>query len=278
MGDNSVYCTYLGHSGFLIENSNVTFLFDWYQGELPTIRNNKALCIFVSHIHSDHFNPKIFELAGKHPNSEIYLGYDHSVLSFDEMLENLPDSIQDKICYFNGEQKLIIDIGETDIIVNTLNSTDMGVAFLVHTDDKTYFHAGDLFLMQTVSRDNYIAQYTNMLINHPGEQVMDYESYLKECETEFNSFTEPLRGKKIDFAMIPVDPRFNDVGYKTVERYMGIAEIKAWSPMHLWGKYEYVDSFLSKHPEYASNIIGIASVDGIKKAIELRKRFVLFED
>ncbi len=269
---------YLGHSGFVIETPNATMLFDWYQGKLPTIRSEKPLCVFVSHIHSDHFNPEIFNLVGNHPNSEIYLGYDHSVQSFDEMLSNLPKAVQDKICFFDGEQKLIVDIGETDIIVNTLRSTDMGVAFLIHTDDKTYFHAGDLFLMQTVSRANYLAQYTDMLINHPDEQVMDYETYLKECETEFNSFTEPLRGKTIDFAMIPVDPRFGDVAYKTVKRYMNIADIKFWSPIHLWGKYEYVDEFLTHHPEYSSNMIGISSAKGIKKGIQLNERFVLFEE
>ncbi len=278
MSDLGIYGMYLGHSGFAIETSNATMLFDWYQGKLPAIRNEKPLCIFVSHIHSDHFNPEIFNLVANHPNSEIYLGYDHSVPSFDKMLSALPKPVQDKISFFDGEQKLIVDIVETDIIVNTLRSTDMGVAFLVHTDDKTYFHAGDLFLMQTTSRDDYLAQYTDMLINYPNEQLVDYETYLKECETEFYRFTEPLRGKTIDYAMIPVDPRFGDVAYKTVKRYMDIADIKFWSPMHLWGKYEYVDEFLTHHPEYSSNVIGVTSVKGIKKGIQLNERFVLFEE
>ncbi|MCR5734804.1 MAG: MBL fold metallo-hydrolase, partial [Lachnospiraceae bacterium] len=139
MAQTEIYVTYLGHSGFLIETPEATMLFDWVGGKLPSIRNDKALCIFVSHIHSDHFNPAVFGLAGGHPNSEIYIGYDRSEPSFEKMLDGLPEDIMDKISFFDGKQKLIIDIAENDITVNSLKSTDLGVAFLVEADGKTFY-------------------------------------------------------------------------------------------------------------------------------------------
>ena len=56
--------TYIGHSGFLVETSGCSLLFDYYQGEIPRLRQDKPLFVFVSHRHSDHFNPEIFSIKG----------------------------------------------------------------------------------------------------------------------------------------------------------------------------------------------------------------------
>ena len=56
--------TYIGHSGFLIESGSCCCLFDYYQGEIPSLPEDKPLYIFVSHRHQDHFNPEIFQIAG----------------------------------------------------------------------------------------------------------------------------------------------------------------------------------------------------------------------
>ena len=47
--------TYISHSGFLIETKNCLFLFDYYEGKIPPLSQEKPLFIFVSHWHSDHF-------------------------------------------------------------------------------------------------------------------------------------------------------------------------------------------------------------------------------
>ena len=56
--------TYIGHSGFLVETSGCSLLFDYYQGQIPRLRQDTPLFVFVSHSHSDHFNPEIFSIKG----------------------------------------------------------------------------------------------------------------------------------------------------------------------------------------------------------------------
>ena len=87
MSESMINAMYLGHSGFLIDHPDVTMIFDWSQGRLPEIRTDKPLCVFISHVHSDHFNPEILNVVAAHPKAEIYLGYDHSIPEIDEMLE-----------------------------------------------------------------------------------------------------------------------------------------------------------------------------------------------
>ncbi|MCR4721899.1 MAG: hypothetical protein K5655_09260, partial [Lachnospiraceae bacterium] len=50
-------------------------------------------------------------------------------------------SCEDLVSCFRGEQYLITDFGS----IKSLRSTDLGVAFVVKTASKTFFHAGDLF-------------------------------------------------------------------------------------------------------------------------------------
>lgn len=57
--------SFLGHSGFLLELPSATLLFDWSEGELPTLRPGRPLLVFASHHHEDHFRPAIFQLGAR---------------------------------------------------------------------------------------------------------------------------------------------------------------------------------------------------------------------
>ena len=35
--------TYIGHSGFLIETDNTYFLFDYFNGEIPSLKSEKSI-------------------------------------------------------------------------------------------------------------------------------------------------------------------------------------------------------------------------------------------
>ena len=54
--------TYIGHSGFLVETKDCYYLFDYYKGDLPTLKPDKPMVVFCSHFHHDHFNPEIFDI------------------------------------------------------------------------------------------------------------------------------------------------------------------------------------------------------------------------
>ena len=67
--------TYLYNSGFIVELEKHILLFDYFKGKLPKLDPNKALYVFVSHLHYDHYNPVIYDLD--HPNITYII--DHEI-------------------------------------------------------------------------------------------------------------------------------------------------------------------------------------------------------
>ena len=55
--------TYIHHSSFLVETEENYFLFDYFEGKLPQLKEDKPLLVFASHRHGDHFSPVIFDLV-----------------------------------------------------------------------------------------------------------------------------------------------------------------------------------------------------------------------
>ena len=51
--------TYIHHSSFLVEMEQIALLFDYFEGEIPEIRQDQLLIVFASHRHGDHFSPGI---------------------------------------------------------------------------------------------------------------------------------------------------------------------------------------------------------------------------
>ena len=284
---NTVYGTYLGHSGFLIETADATLIFDWGYAKdvlgkqiadekLPEIRSDKPLYVFVSHIHADHFRPENYDLLEKYPVSEMYLGYDHSILEVDEQIERLSDTVKNKISFFDGEQKLIVNDHGNNMTISTLRSTDLGVAYLVDIDGIKLFHAGDLFLMQTMKKELFYSIPPEMISREWGRTFKSYEDYLDYCENEFIEFTTPLKGMDIDYGMLPLDPRFDGIGVRTVERYFEIANIKLWTPMHMWGNYGFVEEFAQRYPIYAKNMLGTANRN-VYRQISVGEKYIIIE-
>ena len=109
--------TYISHSGFLIETKNCLFLFDYYEGKIPPLSQEKPLFIFVSHWHSDHFNPEIFSIR----HEKV-----HYILSHDTR-KHLPAGIsQENLCFMKPEEKLDFTLEDT----KPLENLDIWAAFL----------------------------------------------------------------------------------------------------------------------------------------------------
>ena len=208
-------------SGFFIETTTSVLIFDWYRCELPPINLAKHLCVFISHLHSDHFNSKIFDLAKKIDNINYYIGDDDQYMGLvDRLLDQLSDSVEEKISVFDGVHYL----NDGNVSIKSLNSTDAGVAFIVDVDGFKLFHAGDLAIWGG-------------------------------NKERFCRFAEPLRGMDIDYAMLPLDPRFGDNGEQCLKYYLELAKIKCFSPMHLWENYDYISFFSNKYPQYKNRMI-----------------------
>ncbi len=229
--------TYIDHSGFLLETETASFLFDYYKGSLPQINPEKPFLVFVSHKHGDHYNPKIFELIKKYPQIQYILSKDVPVkwallkygeqgISLEEHIHNMAkNTIQDMVL-FNGKH----------LVIETLKSTDTGVAYLITDHDHVYYHAGDLNLWTWEGESK---QYNNNMTS----------AYYRELEK--------LKDKKIDVAFVPLDPRQEKDAFSGIESFLEYTESACVFPMHFWGDYDIIRRFLTKHPEYEKKIVTI---------------------
>ena len=121
--------TYIHHSSFLVETEAAYLLFDYFQGKLPEISQEKPLYVFASHRHPDHFSKVIFELEEQHPDI-------HYILAFDIWSKRVPDPCKDKTEFLKPGQ--VLDDGR--LKVEGFKSTDEGVAFWCTVDGLEIYH------------------------------------------------------------------------------------------------------------------------------------------
>ena len=218
--------TFLDHSGFLVELPSVTLLFDWWKGALPPIRPQVPLLVFVSHWHDDHFSPAIFSL-----NAAAYLlgDMDRRWLA----RKGASPAVLEQCVSLSGNQTHRFS---DNITIETLPSTDEGVAFLVTADGQTVFHAGDL---------NWW--------HWEGEP----DPWNPDMERKFKAYSQPLAGRNIDIALVPLDPRQKEDGFRAAKYLLELAQIRRLIPMHQWGDFAFTDAFLARYPEYTAKLLPV---------------------
>ena len=208
--------TYIGHSGFMVELEQTWMLFDYYKGEIPALPKGKRGFVFASHRHSDHFNPEIFRLAES--------GGVTFILSSDIWKKRIPEYVKEQSVHLKPNTEFSAE----GIRVHTLRSTDEGVAFLVEAEEKTIYHAGDL--------NNWYWK----------EESKEWNQNMDE---KFRSYIEPLRGKKIDAAFIPLDPRQEEYYSLGMDYFLNLADAVQVYPMHFWGEPEIINRWYEEHPD-----------------------------
>lgn len=197
---------YLSHSGFAVKTERHFFIFDYYldtprgcgldKGVInPEEIRDLDVVVFASHVHPDHYNPRIFSWK-KTVNQIRY------VLSYDI-------KTQENVLHVHPGKTY--DLG--DLNVRVLDSTDTGVAFLVKADGLCIYHAGDLNLW-----------YWN------GEPHNDN----LRMERDYKAEIDKLKAEKIDLAFVPVDPRLEENYLLGLDYLMRTADVGMAVPMHFW--------------------------------------------
>lgn len=214
--------TYLKHSGFMVESRNYIYLFDYIGGNIDkAIKSDKKIYVMVSHIHDDHFSKIIFDIATKHDNVTYILSYDVvKKIKKNDILSKMTEQLN--IIRVQAHEKYKID----DIVVETLKSTDEGVAFIVSEKDGTIYHAGDL---------NWW--------HWEGEP----KSWNRNMEVNFKREIDSMRGRKIDIAFIPLDPRQEDAYYLGMNYFIKNVGANEIYPMHFWGEPRIIDRYKSEY-------------------------------
>lgn len=222
--------TFLAHSGFLVELDTLCLLFDWWKGDLPPLPEGKSLLVFASHRHEDHFNPAIFSLAEGGRDVRFLLGKDIHLTERNRTRWNLSDDAAARCLALGGGETVSPIPGVT---VETLPSTDEGVAFLVSLEGKTLFHAGDLNWWHWEGED---------------------KAWNRNMEVNFKRYCEPLRGRHMDLAMFPIDPRLGEDGFRGARYFLELTDTACLLPMHQWEQFSFTQDFLTAFPAFAGQV------------------------
>lgn len=195
--------TYLYNSGFIVELEQHILLFDYYQGNLPPLNPNKPLYIFVSHSHYDHYNPKIYQI--NHPKITYII---------DGKINNKGIKVEPGKIYN-------ID----DLQLQTLLSTDEGVAFVVNVENNYIYHAGDLNWWHWIGEPDVDNRYQAITFKQEISKLVDLN---------------------FDLMMIPLDPRLEETGWWGMDYILKHVKSKYVLPMHFIVStnkmHEYLDS------------------------------------
>ena len=73
----------------------------------------------------------------------------------------------------------------------------------------------------------------------------------KYAEDKFKSGIDGIKGRDIDLAFVPLDPRQGDFYYLGFDYFMRNTNTKIAFPMHMWGDFSICDTFINS--KYAVN-------------------------
>ncbi|MGO5052147.1 MBL fold metallo-hydrolase [Lachnospiraceae bacterium LCP25S3_G4] len=228
--------TFIAHSGFMVELEQNILIFDYYKGDIPRIKTKKAIYVFASHAHYDHYVRDIyrynelsldvtFVLSDDIPREEVEVSKQYGVL--EEQVKFLEPDIK-------------CTIGNCKIL--TLKSTDEGVAFLVTCEDKVIYHAGDL---------NWW---------HWEEESEIFNAMMKKkYQTELNKISSQM----INIAFVPLDPRLGDAYLYGIDYFMRHTNTNYVVPMHCWEQYDICDQLMQEDTarDYKEHVIPITHVN-----------------
>lgn len=216
--------TYIYHSCFSIELENTVLIFDYYKGEIPEFDINKNIYVFSSHKHHDHFSLDVFTAFDKYPNVKYILSNDIKLNG--KYLRN--NGVNPKV----KEQIINVQANKTyqleDIEIETLKSTDIGVAFLIQAEGINIYHAGDL---------NWW---------HWSGETDEFNMKMKN---RFKTQMDMIKDRSFDIAFLPVDSRQEDCFWWGFDYFMQNTKTSIAFPMHFWEVYSVIDRI----EEIASN-------------------------
>jgi L-ascorbate metabolism protein UlaG (beta-lactamase superfamily) len=229
--------TYIFHSGFVLEAGKSILIFDYWMDPRnvmeSVLQSEKPLYVFSSHFHEDHFTREIFEWRKKKENITYILSKD--ILRHRRAGKEEADAWLAKGASWADEL----------VSVKASGSTDSGVSWIIETEGRRIFHAGDL--------NNWYARFLPEAM--PGQTV-----YSKE----FDEDIDPIAHEKqylgelkdirkvtdtFDLVMFPIDGRIGNGytlgGRQFIERF----KVGMFVPMHFvasgfessWRMKEFTD-------------------------------------
>ena len=212
--------TYIFHSGFVLETEASILVFDYWMDPAnvmsSVLSKNKPMYVFSSHFHEDHFTKEILEWKKQRSNITYILSKD----IYKHRRANKEDA---DVWLAKGGTWT-----DGTISVWATGSNDSGVSWIVETEGKHIFHAGDL--------NNWYAKFLPGAV--PGQKMYSFEmeEVFDPIAHEKQYLGELKDIKKIasnfNVVMFPVDGRVGNGytlgGRQFIERFKG----GLFVPMH----------------------------------------------
>ena len=226
--------THIAHSGFSVELEKTVLVFDYYVGDFPAFDPAAQIVVLASHGHPDHFTKRIWQLLGRYENLEFVLSDDipearvqkhFAVLGLDY------EAAKAHIHFIGPHQQLEFP----GVKIETLLSTDLGVAFVVRTEGKTIYHSGDL---------------------HWWVWEGDTEENHREMIDTYTGEIAKIEGLHMDLAFAVLDSRLKDY-WQGLDYFMRHTDPAVVIPMHFWEDVDVIDRFLALPcaEEYGSKLL-----------------------
>ena len=212
--------TYIHHSCFLVETNSCYYLFDYEKGCLPKMDVTKQIFVLSSHGHHDHYNPEIFSLLEDAGMEKVY-----AILSDDI---EVPGNVN--VLQVSAGRDYELCLGQK---ITTVQSTDVGVAFLIEDQGELIYHAGDL--------NDWVWEEESIAYNE--QMTIDYRK-------QIDLLSEKLNQRELDVAFVVLDPRQEKDYDRGICYFLEHIPVKKVYPMHYWEQPDIMETFLKEHPEY----------------------------
>ncbi len=224
--------TYIHHSAFCVETGGKALVFDYFRGDrlpycrycgkMPELPKETPLYVFSSHSHQDHFDPEVLEWSRNYPKIHYVFSKDIKKKLGNSAWKRLgvDEGVKERITYVKPGEQHEID----GVTVETLLSTDSGVAFLVAVSGKVIYHAGDLNWWRWEGEP---------------EESNEYQ------ERTYKEQINLLSGRKIDLAFVALDPRQEGDKYLGIDYFIDHVQAGYIVPMHMWKEYGLIEEYRS---------------------------------
>lgn len=124
----------------------------------------------------------------------------------------------EKVTFVSANNHYEVD----DLKIQTLLSTDAGVAFYVNVRGVSIFHAGDL--------NDWKMEHVGELINGKQERTFRHE-------------IRKLADKPVNFAFVPMDPRLGPYQTLGIDFVLKNTDAEFVFPMHMWQDYSAIREY-----------------------------------
>ena len=251
---------YIHHSTFCVETDGKVLIFDYYSGKglpsceyhgkIPDYPEDTPIYVFASHAHRDHFDTRVLTWVEHYRNIHFIFAREVKKKLGASMLKRMGfgEEIRQKITYVRPGQAYEI----AGVTVETLLSTDSGVAFLVTVADRTIYHAGDLNWWRW-----------------EGES----DEFNLSQERNYKRQIAHLKDRKIDVSFVVVDPRQEKDKFLGIDCFLQRVDSGYVIPMHLWKQYDLVKEYREK-PENQPFRERILVFDGENQVVVLVSKTV----